>query len=59
MRRYRHRQRLRRLSVRTEVDRVEIDALIKRGYLDPEQRGELAAIGGAVSALISEVLISV
>jgi hypothetical protein len=57
MRRYRRRRRYRRLSVRIEVDQAEIDALIKRRYLKAFQRGDVAAIGDAVGAFISDVLV--
>jgi hypothetical protein len=56
MRRYRRRQRYRRLSVRIEVDRAEIDGLIKRRYLDAAQRDDPAAVGEAVTSFISDVL---
>jgi hypothetical protein len=57
MRRFRRRWRLRRLSVRIDVDQSEIDALIKRGYLETPQRDEVTAIGHAVTALVSDVLV--
>jgi hypothetical protein len=48
---------LRRLSVRIDVDQAEIDALIKRGYVEAAQRSDVAAIGHAVTAFISDVLV--
>jgi hypothetical protein len=58
MRRYRRRRRLRRLTVRIEVDQFEADALVKRGYIDETERDDLTAIGDAVSAFISDVLVT-
>jgi hypothetical protein len=57
MRRFRRRRRLRRLSVRIDVDQAEIDALIKRGYVEAAQRNDVAAVGHAVTAFISDVLV--
>ena len=45
MRSYRQRQRRQWRSVRIEVAAAEIDALVTRGYLDPNNRDDLAAIG--------------
>jgi hypothetical protein len=56
MRCYRHRQRRQWRSVRIEISVVEIDALVKRGYLDPSSRDDLAAIGEAATAFISDPL---
>jgi hypothetical protein len=56
MRRYRRRRRLRLLSVKIEVYQAEIDGLIKRRYLLAAQRDDVAAIGEAVTAFISDVL---
>jgi hypothetical protein len=38
MRVFRRRRRLRRLLVKLEIDRVEVDALVTRRYLKPEER---------------------
>jgi hypothetical protein len=57
MRRYRRRRRYRRPSVRIEVDQAEIDGLIKQRYLDDAQRDDVAAIGEAVTAFISDALV--
>ena len=32
--------------MRVEVDQLEIDALVTRGYVDPTQRDDVTAIGG-------------
>ena len=50
MRSYRQRQRRQWRSVRIEISAVEIDALMKRRYLDPENRHDLTAIGEAATA---------
>ena len=46
MRSYRQRQRRQWRSVRIEIATTEIDALVQRGYLDPKNRDDLAAMGG-------------
>jgi hypothetical protein len=56
MRSYRQRQRRQWRSVRIEISAVEIDALMKWRYLDPENRDDLAAIGEAATAFISDAL---
>jgi hypothetical protein len=56
MRSYRQRQRRQWRSVRIELAAAEIDALVKRGYLDPKNRDDLAAIGEAATAFISDAL---
>jgi hypothetical protein len=56
MRCYRHRQRRQWRSVRIELAAVEIDALVKRGYLDSKNRYDLTAIGDAVTAFISDAV---
>jgi hypothetical protein len=56
MRSYRQRQRRQWRSVRIEMAAAEIDALVKRGYLDPKNRDDLAAIGEAATAFISDAL---
>jgi len=58
MRLYRRRRRYRRLNVRVDVDATEVDALLKRGYLKPEDRVDLSEIGQAVSAFLSDVLMT-
>ena len=56
MRSYRQRQRRQWRSVRIELAAVEIDALVKRGYLDPKNRDDLTAIGEAATAFISDAV---
>lgn len=56
MRSYRQRQRRQWRSVRIEVATAEIDALVKRGYVDPNNRDDPAAIGEAATAFISDAL---
>jgi hypothetical protein len=59
MRSYRQRQRRQWRSVRIEISAVEIDALMKRRYLDPKNRDDLTAIGEAATAFISDALFGV
>jgi hypothetical protein len=59
MRSYRQRQRRQWRSVRIEMAAAEIDALVKRGYLDPKNRHHLAAIGEAATAFISDALFGI
>jgi hypothetical protein len=56
MRSYRQRQRRQWRSIRIEIAAVEIDALVKRRYLDPKSRDDLTAIGEAATAFISDAL---
>jgi hypothetical protein len=56
MRSYRERQRRQWRSIRIEIAAVEIDALVKRRYLDPKSRDDLTAIGEAATAFISDAL---
>ena len=56
MRSYRQRQRRKWRSVRIEISAVEIDALMKRRYLDPENRDDVTAVGEAATAFISDAL---
>jgi hypothetical protein len=57
MRSYRQRQRRQWRSVRIEIAAAEIDALVKRRYLEPKSRDDLTAIGEAATAFISDALI--
>jgi hypothetical protein len=57
MRTYRQRQRRQWRSIRIEIAAAEIDALVKRRYLDPKDRDDLTAIGEAATAFISDALI--
>jgi hypothetical protein len=59
MRSYRQRQRRQWRSVRIEVATTEIDALVKRGYVDPNNRDDPAAIGEAATAFISDALFGI
>jgi hypothetical protein len=59
MRCYRQRQRHQWRSVRIELAAVEIDALVKRSYLDPKNRDDLTAIGEAATAFISDALFGI
>ena len=56
MRSYRQLQRRQWRSIRIEIAAVEIDALVKRRYLDPSNRDDLSAIGEAATAFISDAL---
>ena len=56
MRSYRQRRRRKWQSVRIEIAAAEIDALVKRGYLDPKNRDDLTAIGEAATAFISDAV---
>jgi hypothetical protein len=49
MRQYRRRRRLKRLVVSVELEPAEIEVLVKRGYLDPGDRGNLGPIQEAAS----------
>jgi hypothetical protein len=57
MRSYRQRRRRQWRSIRIELAAAEIDALVKRRYLDPKSRDDLTAIGEAATAFISDALI--
>jgi hypothetical protein len=59
MRSYRQRQRRQWRSVRIELSAAETDELVKRRYLDPKNRDDLAAIGEAATAFISDALFGV
>ena len=59
MRLYRRRRARRRRVVRLEVDATEIEALVKRGYLAPEARGDWSAIEQAAAACFSDALCDV
>jgi len=58
MRLYRRRRRHRRLNVRVEVDGTEVDALVRRAYLQPAHREDLYGIGLAVSTFLSDALVT-
>ncbi len=56
MRGYRRRQRHKWQAVRIEIAAAEVDALVKRGYLDPKNRGDQTAIEEAATAFISDAV---
>jgi len=58
MRHYRRRRRWKRLVVRVELEPAEIEILVKCGYLDPRDRGNLGAIQDAANDFISDALVT-
>jgi hypothetical protein len=56
MRRYRKRQRRGQRCVRILIGPAEIDRLIDKGYLGPEEREDAEALQFAASSFISETL---
>ena len=58
MRLFRRRRKFRRQVVTVEVDPREVDALIDRGYLEPKDRDDLAALAAAVTACFSDDLMT-
>ena len=58
MRQYRRRRRSKRLVVRVELEPAEIEVFVKRGYLDPRDRGNLGAIQDAANDFISDALVT-
>jgi len=56
MRLYRRRRRRQDRILRIEIAAAEIDELVKRGYLDPNNCMDLSAIGLAASAFLSDAL---
>jgi hypothetical protein len=56
MRSYRRRQRHKWQAVRIEIAAAEVDALVKRGYLEPKNRDDQTAIEEAATAFISDAL---
>jgi hypothetical protein len=56
MRNHRRRRRWRRLNVRIDLGPADIDALVKRGYLEPEAREDLRSVQDAADAFISDAL---
>ena len=54
----RRRQKFRRQLVMVEVDPREVDALIERGYLEPQDRDDREALAAAVNACFSDALIT-
>jgi hypothetical protein len=58
MRLFRRRRKFRRQVVTVEVDPREIDALIDRGYLEPNDRHDLEALAAAVTTFFSDALMT-
>ncbi len=56
MREYRRRRRYGVLSIRVRVAHALVDALVKRRYLKPEDRGDRNEIEVAVGDLIADAL---
>ena len=56
MRQHRRRRRLKRLLVRVELERAEITALMRRGYLLPGDKDNVAEIEAAANAFIVDAL---
>ena len=50
---YRHRRRRGRRIVRVEIDAREVEALVRRGYLEPKDREDICAIEQAANAFDS------
>ena len=57
MRLFRRRRRQGMLSVRIRLGPTDIAALVKRGYLEPQFREDLAAIEEAADAFVSDALL--
>jgi hypothetical protein len=58
MRLFRRRRKYRRQVVKVEVDPVEVDALIDRDYLEPNDRDDLESLVAAVAACFSDALMT-
>ena len=56
MRLYRKRRRRRMRCVRVQLHVTEIDALIRKGYLDPKSRDDRDAIYAALGAFVDDAL---
>jgi hypothetical protein len=56
MRRYRKRQRRGQRIIRLQIGPAEIEALVSRGFLGPNDREDTSAIQFGMSALIDEAL---
>jgi hypothetical protein len=55
-RRYRKRQRRGQRIIRLQIGPAEIEALVSRGFLGPNDRKDISAIVFGMSALIDEAL---
>jgi hypothetical protein len=58
MRLFRRRRKFRRQVVKVEVDPGEVDAVIDRGYLQPEDRDDLEVPADADTACFSDALMT-
>jgi hypothetical protein len=58
MRLFRRRRKFRRQVVKVEVDPGEVDALIDRGYLQPNDRDDRELLAAAVTACFSDALMT-
>jgi hypothetical protein len=58
MRLFRRRRKLRRQAVTVEVDPREVDAVIERDYLEPQDRDDREALAAAVNACFSDALMT-
>jgi hypothetical protein len=56
MREYRRRRRLKVATIRVRLSGPHIDALINRGYLNPQSRGDQGEIETAASDCIADAL---
>ena len=59
MRLHRRRRRLQRRIVKLEVDNTEIDAMVKRRYLEPGDRDDLTAVEEAANWFFSDAVLGV
>jgi hypothetical protein len=55
-RRYRQRRRLGTRCITVEMNDLEISALVAKGYLPEEARGDSKAIKSAIEALVSDLV---
>ena len=55
---FRWRRKFRRRLVTVEVDPREVDALIERGYLEPNDRDDREALAAAVNACFYDALMT-
>jgi hypothetical protein len=55
---FRRRRKFRRQLVTVEVDPREVDALIERGYLEPNDRDDREALAAAVNACFYDALMT-
>ena len=55
---FRRRQKFRRQLVMVEVDPREVDTLIDRGYLEPQDRDDREALAAAVRGCFSDALMT-